>query len=56
MSREIRTPLNGILGFADIGLRNYDDTEKVRNALSKIILSGKRLLECHQRRARFFQK
>ena len=44
MSHEIRTPLNGILGFAEIGLRNYENSEKARNALSKIALSGKRLL------------
>jgi signal transduction histidine kinase/ActR/RegA family two-component response regulator len=44
MSHEIRTPLNGILGFAEIGLRHYENSEKVRNSLSKIALSGQRLL------------
>ena len=44
MSHEIRTPLNGVLGFAEIGLRNYENSEKARNALSKIVISGQRLL------------
>ncbi len=44
MSHEIRTPLNGVLGFAEIGLRNHQNSEKAREALSKIVLSGKRLL------------
>jgi len=44
MSHEIRTPINGVLGFADIGYRNYRDPEKARNAFSKILTSGKRLL------------
>ncbi|MDP3538530.1 MAG: PAS domain S-box protein [Azonexus sp.] len=44
MSHEIRTPLNGVLGFAEIGQRNYLNSEKARDAFSKIITSGKRLL------------
>ena len=44
MSHELRTPLNGILGFAEIGQRAADDPEKVRLALSRIALSGQRLL------------
>lgn len=44
MSHEMRTPLNGILGFADIGHRHCQDPDKVRNAFSRIRESGERLL------------
>lgn len=44
MSREIRTPLNGILGFAQIGLRQAEDRDKARNAFAKILESGELLL------------
>jgi len=44
MSHELRTPLNGILGFAEIGQRAANDPEKVRLALSRIAISGQRLL------------
>lgn len=44
MSHEIRTPINGVLGFAEIGFQNYQNSDKVRNAFEKILISGKRLL------------
>lgn len=44
VSHEMRTPLNGILGFADIGLRNVHNSEKASNAFRKIEVSGLRLL------------
>ena len=44
MSHEIRTPLHGVLGFAQIGLRNAEDPAKVRNAFNKILTSGNLLL------------
>lgn len=44
MSHEIRTPLNGVLGFAEIGARNVQNSEKARDAFTKIQTSGKRLL------------
>ncbi|PKO37186.1 MAG: hypothetical protein CVU33_14455 [Betaproteobacteria bacterium HGW-Betaproteobacteria-6] len=44
MSHEIRTPLNGVLGFAEIGARNYLNSDKARDAFTKIKSSGQRLL------------
>ena len=44
MSHEIRTPLHGVLGFAQIGFRNFDNSEKARDAFAKILSSGQRLL------------
>nr|MBL8410179.1 PAS domain S-box protein [Dechloromonas sp.] len=44
VSHEMRTPLNGILGFADIGLRNIHNSDKAANAFRKIEVSGQRLL------------
>ncbi|MBU1363853.1 MAG: PAS domain S-box protein [Gammaproteobacteria bacterium] len=44
MSHEIRTPLNGVLGFAEIGARNYLNSDKARDAFTKIQSSGQRLL------------
>jgi CheY-like chemotaxis protein len=36
--------MNGVLGFANIGYRNYQDSEKSRNAFEKILTSGNQLL------------
>ena len=44
MSHDLRTPLNGILGFADIGLRKETAQEK-QQCLEKIKLSGNLLLD-----------
>ena len=43
MSHDLRTPLNGILGFAEIGLRRDSIREK-QECLEKIRLSGELLL------------
>ncbi len=43
-SHEIRTPFSGVLGFADIGYRNYQNAEKAREAFARIQTSGRRLL------------
>jgi len=43
MSHELRTPMNGILGLASI-LREGNCSERQADMLSKIILSGKRLM------------
>lgn len=44
MSHDIRTPMNAILGFADIAKKEMDDKARLEECLSKIILSGKDLL------------
>ena len=43
MSHEIRTPLNGVLGMAQIGLREADGQSGTQEVLRKIINSGKLL-------------
>lgn len=45
MSHDFRTPMNSISGFATLALANLDDTERVRDCLQKIILSGNHLLD-----------
>ena len=45
MSHDIRTPLNAILGFADIAIKHIDDKETAIDALQKINISGGHLLE-----------
>ncbi len=44
MSHDIRTPMNAIIGFANLAQENSDDKEKVEEYLSKIQTSGKHLL------------
>lgn len=44
MSHDIRTPLNGIIGMADIAIKNFDDQEKVLACMQKIDSSSKHLL------------
>ena len=44
MSHDLRTPLNGILGFADIDIRE-STMEGKQNALEKVQLSGRLLLD-----------
>ncbi len=44
MSHDIRTPMNAILGFAEIAQHNPGDTAKVTNCIEKIQMSGKHLL------------
>ena len=43
MSHDIRTPLNGILGMAQIAQENADDPEVVRKTLPKLIAAGTQL-------------
>ena len=44
MSHDIRTPMNAILGFADIAKKEMGNRARLEECLSKIILSGKDLL------------
>ncbi|HJJ48290.1 MAG TPA: response regulator [Methanocorpusculum sp.] len=44
MSHDVRTPMNAILGYTNIALKNLDDREKVRDALEKTQKSGTLLL------------
>ena len=44
MSHDIRTPMNAIIGYADLMERHFDDTEKCRDYLGKIKKSGSFLL------------
>ncbi len=44
MSHDIRTPMNAIIGMTAIAAEHIDDTERVKDCLRKITLSGKHLL------------
>ncbi len=44
MSHDIRTPMNAILGFAEIARRDIGDPDKALNCIEKIQASGKSLL------------
>ena len=44
MSHDIRTPMNAIIGFANLAKRDIDDQEKVTQHLEKITISGQHLL------------
>jgi len=44
MSHDIRTPMNAILGFAEIARRDIGDIDKLTNCIEKIQESGKSLL------------
>ena len=44
MSHEVRTPLNGILGLAQVLLKSEDVDQKIRNDVKMIVESGSSLL------------
>ncbi len=44
ISHDVRTPMNAILGFAEIARSNIDDTDKLMDCIEKIQTSGKSLL------------
>ena len=44
MSHDIRTPMNAIIGFANLAKRDINDQEKVSSHLEKITISGQHLL------------
>ncbi len=45
MSHDIRTPMNAVLGFTTIISKEADDPAKVRDCASKIMASGRHLLD-----------
>ena len=44
MSHDIRTPMNAIIGYIDIGLRHSDDMAIMKDSLSKVKFSSEYLL------------
>ena len=44
MSHDIRTPMNAIIGFTTLAVTNIDDTERVRDYLTKTLASSRHLL------------
>lgn len=44
MSHDIRTPMNAILGFAELAKREIGNTDKLTNCIEKIQVSGKSLM------------
>ncbi len=44
MSHDIRTPMNAILGFAEIAQHSFGDTAKLKDCIEKIQVSGRHLL------------
>ena len=44
MSHDIRTPMNAIIGFTTLAASDVDNSEKVKDYLSKILSSGNHLL------------
>ncbi|MDD6188217.1 MAG: response regulator [Clostridiales bacterium] len=44
MSHDIRTPMNAIIGFATLAVSNFDNQDKVKDYLSKILSSSNHLL------------
>lgn len=45
MSHDIRTPMNAIIGFANLALANAENTDLTRRYLEKIMISGSHLLK-----------
>ena len=44
MSHDIRTPMNAIIGFNNMALKNIDDKEKLQDCLNKVDISSQHLL------------
>ena len=44
MSHDIRTPMNAIIGFNEMALKHLDDTERVKDCLTKVNMSSHHLL------------
>ena len=46
MSHDIRTPMNAIIGYAELASRHLQETEKLGRYLEKIQICGKELYRC----------
>ena len=44
MSHDIRTPMNAIIGFTDIAIKNLGDKDRITDCLNKVKTSGEHLL------------
>lgn len=44
MSHDIRTPMNAILGYADLAQKNIENTDKLKHYMKNIHVSGKRMI------------
>lgn len=44
MSHDIRTPMNAVIGFSTLAMANVENTERVKDYLSKILSSSNHLL------------
>ncbi len=44
MSHDIRTPMNGIVGMTTVAMKHPENTEQVKNCLTKIMISSRHLL------------
>ena len=44
MSHDIRTPMNAIIGYADLASRHIDDTERLKKYMKNIQSCGQNLL------------
>ena len=44
MSHDIRTPMNAIIGFTNIGINHYEEPERALDCFNKIRVSGQHLL------------
>lgn len=44
MSHDIRTPMNAVIGFATLGMKNVENVEKVKDYFAKILSSSTQLL------------
>lgn len=44
ISHDIRTPMNSIMGFSELALKNIDNSDKAAEYIKKVTISGRQLL------------